>query len=71
MLNATDPNLDAFKARGGKLVLWHGWSDPALSALATTKYYEQVQARDAAASDYARLFMMPGVAALRRRRRSR
>ena len=61
MLNATDPNLDAFKARGGKLVMWHGWSDPALSALATTKYYEQVQARDNSAADYARLFMMPGV----------
>jgi len=61
MLNATDANLDAFKARGGKLVMYHGWSDPALSALATTKYYEQVLARDAAASDYARLFMMPGV----------
>jgi hypothetical protein len=61
MLNATDPNLSAFKARGGKLVLYHGWSDPALSALATTKYYEQVQALDASASDYARLFMMPGV----------
>jgi hypothetical protein len=61
LLNATDPNLDAFKARGGKLLLWHGWSDPALSALATTKYYEQVQARDPAASDYARLFMLPGV----------
>jgi hypothetical protein len=61
MLNATDPNLDAFKARGGKLVLYHGWSDPALSALATTKYYEQVQARDPKAADYARLFMMPGM----------
>ena len=61
MLNATDPNLSAFKARGGKLVLWHGWSDPALSALATTKYYEQVQALDKSAPDYARLFMMPGV----------
>lgn len=62
MLNATDTDLDAFKARGGKLVLYHGWSDAALSANATTKYYEQVQARDPAASDYARLFMMPGVA---------
>ena len=62
MLNATDPNLDAFKKRGGKLVLYHGWSDAALSALATTKYYEQVKARDAATDDFARLFMLPGVA---------
>jgi feruloyl esterase len=61
MLNATDPNLDAFKARGGKLVMYHGWSDPALSAIATTKYYEQVQARDPKAGDFTRLFMMPGM----------
>ena len=32
-LNATNPNLDAFKARGRKVILWHGWSDPALTAL--------------------------------------
>jgi feruloyl esterase len=62
MLNATDPNLDAFKKRGGKLVLYHGWSDAALSALATTKYYEQVKARDTSTESFARLFMLPGVA---------
>jgi pimeloyl-ACP methyl ester carboxylesterase len=61
LLNATDPNLDAFKAKGHKLILWHGWSDPALTALASVNYYEQVVARDAAASDYFRMFMMPGV----------
>jgi len=60
-LNATDPNLDAFKSKGRKLIMWHGWADAGLSALATVKYYEQVQARDAAVRDYARLFMMPGV----------
>jgi feruloyl esterase len=61
ILNATNPDLSAFKARGRKLILWHGWSDAALTALGTIKYYEQVQARDAQVRDYARLFMMPGV----------
>jgi feruloyl esterase len=60
-LNATDPNLDAFKGKGRKLVLWHGWSDPALTALGSVKYYEQVQARDPNMRDYFRMFMMPGV----------
>ena len=60
-LDATSPDLDAFKRRGGKLLMWHGWSDPALTALASIRYYEQVQARDAAARDYFRMFMLPGV----------
>ena len=60
-LNATDPNLDAFKSKGRKLIMSHGWADSGLSALGTIKYYEQVQARDAKADDYFRLFMMPGV----------
>jgi hypothetical protein len=60
-LNATSPNLDAFKARGGKLILWHGWSDPALTALGSIRYVEQVQARDAKSGEYLRMFLMPGV----------
>jgi feruloyl esterase len=60
-LNATDPNLDAFKSRGGKLILWHGWADPALTPLASIQYYEQVYARDPQASDYFRTFLLPGV----------
>jgi feruloyl esterase len=60
ILNATNPNLDAFKARKGKLILWHGWADPALPAQATADYYRQVQAHDPAAADYCRLFMIPG-----------
>jgi len=59
-LNATNPNLDALKARRGKLILWHGWADPALPAQATAEYYRQVQAHDPNAGDYCRLFMVPG-----------
>ncbi len=59
-LNATNPDLDAFKARKGKLILWHGWADPALPALATVDYYRQVLAHDPGAGDYCRLFMVPG-----------
>ncbi len=61
ILNATDPNLGAFKASGGKLVMWHGWSDPALTAFGSIKYHDQVLARDPMARDYFRMFMMPGV----------
>lgn len=59
-LNATSANLDAFKARQGKLILWHGWADPALPAQATVNYYRQLQRRDPGAKDYCRLFMIPG-----------
>jgi feruloyl esterase len=60
-MNATNPDLDAFKGLGHKLILWHGWSDPALTALGSIKYYEQVQARDPKVQDFFRLFLAPGV----------
>jgi pimeloyl-ACP methyl ester carboxylesterase len=59
-LNATDSDLDAFKARKGKLILWHGWADTALPAQATIDYYRQVQAHDGQSHDYCRLFLVPG-----------
>ena len=60
-LNATSPDLDAFRSKGHKLLLWHGWADSGLSALGTIKYYEEVRARDPKMNDYVRMFMMPGV----------
>jgi len=60
-LNATSPDLDAFKARGHKLLLWHGWSDAGLSPLGTIKYYESVMARDKKTGDYVEMFLLPGV----------
>jgi hypothetical protein len=59
-LNATNPDLAPFKARKGKLILWHGWADPALPAQGTIDYYRQVQAHDPQAADYCRLFLVPG-----------
>ena len=56
-----DPDLSAFRGRGGKLLLYHGWSDPALSALMTTRYVDAVLARDPSAAADVRLFMLPGV----------
>lgn len=61
MLDAEDPNITRFGARKGKLILWHGWADPALNPLATIEYYEKVLAADSAAREYVRLFMEPGV----------
>src|SRR5260370_28418067 len=41
-------------------MLWHGWADPALPAQATIDYYLQVRARNPRATEYCRLFMVPG-----------
>jgi feruloyl esterase len=61
ILNATNPDLSAFRKRGGKMILYSGWSDNAQSGLAMVGYYENVLAHDKTAADDARLFMMPGV----------
>jgi feruloyl esterase len=61
VLNADNADLSAFRARKGKLILAHGWSDPALNPLSTIAYYERVLATDRTASDAVRLFMQPGV----------
>jgi hypothetical protein len=62
-LNAMDPNLSAFKSRGGKLILFHGWNDPAISATNTVNYYQSVvgaMGQDAFDS-FARVYMVPGM----------
>ncbi len=61
LLNADDPDLSAFRDRGGKLLLWHGWSDTALSAYKSIDYYEEAEALDPGLRDYFRFFLMPGV----------
>jgi hypothetical protein len=62
---ATDnPDLTAFRDRGGKLVLWHGWSDQLIYPEGTIDYYQRVQKQMGGAestSKFARLFLAPGV----------
>ncbi|MBJ2155205.1 tannase/feruloyl esterase family alpha/beta hydrolase [Variovorax sp. IB41] len=64
-LDATNPDLQAFRQRGGKLMLWHGGADPALSARTTTQYYKDAVAAaggQAEADAFTRFYISPGVA---------
>lgn len=65
MMDATDPDLSAFKAAGGKLIIWQGLADPNISSVAAMAYYQAVRKTmggEAATEDFARLFLLPGVA---------
>jgi len=73
ILNSTNPNLQPFKARGGKLILYQGWADSAVAPENAINYYESVVAltRKAGHLDnlqalettqgFFRLYMAPGM----------
>jgi feruloyl esterase len=64
IMNATDPNLKAFFAHNGKLLIYHGWSDPNVATLNTIKYYKSVvdtMGGPAKTADNIRLFLEPGM----------
>jgi feruloyl esterase len=62
LLDATDPDLGRFKARGAKILMYYGWADPALNPIMGVEYYERVlQTMGQGTTDFFRLFMMPGV----------
>ncbi|HTO87137.1 MAG TPA: tannase/feruloyl esterase family alpha/beta hydrolase [Thermoanaerobaculia bacterium] len=63
IINATNPDLSEFGRSGGKLLLWHGWSDPIIEAARTVDFYEDVRRTlgRAQTERLARLFLAPGV----------
>ena len=62
-LDAVSPDLRAFHARGGKLILYHGWNDPAISPLGTLDYYNGVEQAlgPQQTQEFVRLFLVPGM----------
>ena len=64
LYNADSFDLRAFKARNGKLLMWHGLSDAAILATSSAAYYEGVERLMGGRSqtqDFFRLFLVPGV----------
>lgn len=62
-LDATDPDLSRFAARGGKLILYHGWNDPAISPWNSIGYYKSVQKQmgEQKTASFMQLYMAPGM----------
>lgn len=72
LTDATNPDLEPFRRRGGKLIMTQGWHDPLIAPMEAIRYYEDVISHQAAANGLAsnealqrtqtffRLFMVPG-----------
>jgi Tannase and feruloyl esterase len=62
ILDATDPDLSAFRRHGGKLMMYYGWADPQLNPMMGVEYYERVAEKmGSSTADFARLYMVPGM----------
>jgi feruloyl esterase len=64
LVDAVDPNINAFRDRGAKLIAFQGWNDPVVNAMDTIGYFEKVRAAQgsqSATDSFFRLFMAPGM----------
>jgi hypothetical protein len=63
LMDSTDPNLSAFSARGGKLIMYENMADYAQSPYAGIEYYNSVVAKMGATNvaNFLRLYVTPGV----------
>ena len=64
-VNASNPDLGAFKARGGKILMYSGWADPVGPPMDAVNYYQRVEEMMGGrkkTESFFRLFMVPGMA---------
>lgn len=63
VIGTDDPDLGEFHAAGGKLIVWHGWTDQFIYPRGTIDYVERVTEAMGAetTAEFLRLFMAPGV----------
>jgi len=61
LVSATSPDLSAFRAHGGKLIMYHGWNDPAISPGYSLAYHSAVKKKLGEPSDFLRLWLVPGM----------
>lgn len=54
-------DLSAFRARGGKIIYYHGWMDPWILAQLPIQYFNDVNRQLGDTSSFFRLFMVPGM----------
>jgi hypothetical protein len=64
LYNATNTNLEPFRATGGRLILWHGLADDSITPAGTVDYFRGVQEKLGIkkTDSFMRLFLLPGVA---------
>lgn len=61
IVDAVDPDLRRFKARGGKIISYFGWADPDISPLTAIGYRDAVSAVASDVDDFYALYMVPGM----------
>jgi feruloyl esterase len=64
VLAAVNPDLTPFAQHGGKLITYHGFSDPSIAPQASINFYKSALAATKAPAnspDWLRLFMVPGM----------